>query len=160
MKHVPIALAMMLAACSPEQPDAKAPPSLERSAIARGLVVPEGGGSAIGLFAREGDRLCVVGDDRLRLGVVSDNGTGGSCSGSGSARSDGERLAIDLGGGCRFDASFDGRRIRFPGAVPDACSARCSGRASFAGVYVERVSDAASEAATLRDPRGRALCAG
>lgn len=158
MKRAALALAMLLAACSPE-PTSDTPLSLEQSAVRRGLIVPDGGGSIIGLFSREGDRVCVVGGDTLRIGVVSDSGTGGNCSAAGSVRQDGERLAVDLGDGCRFDASFDGRRIRFPGAVPEACAARCSGRASLVGIEVERVSEAASEAATLRDPRGRALCA-
>ena len=96
----------------------------------------------------------------FRIGVYVDYGNDFFCSGSGEATRTGETLRVTLTNapGCAFDAKFDGDRIAVPGALPDACQKACSHRASLAGLNVERLSDSPSEAAALRDGRGRMLC--
>ncbi len=112
-----------------------------------------------GLYAREGDRLCLVeGEGTARIGVFIDYGDGIGCSGRGTATRDGSGLAIDLGQNCRFAAYADGDRIRFPGALPGACARLCTRRASLTGLTLDRLSESAAEAQALRDPRGTALC--
>jgi hypothetical protein len=69
----------------------------------------------------------------------------------------GQRLRVTLGA-CRFEASFQGDRIVFPGVMPPECEQLCRGRASLAGLEVDRQSGSASEAATLRLRGGKRPC--
>lgn len=153
-----------LAGCS----GASAPPGrgsgesdLETAAIAAGVIPDPRSADISGLYARETDRLCIV-PDRLdfRAGVVVDYGDRQQCSGTGHVTRAGEglHLVFDDAPGCSFDARFDGDRIVLPGRLPGACAKLCSGRASLAGLDVERLSESPTEAATLRDPKGRLLC--
>jgi hypothetical protein len=154
-----LAILLLLAACgeaerAPDTPGAR----LEAAAIARGLVPDPTGGTLTGIWASEADRMCIVpaGAD-MRLGVSVDYGEGQACAGSGSLRRDGDRLRVELTD-CRFDASFDGERIMFPAELPQACQRLCTGRASLSALRVERLSESASEAATLRGTGGQPLC--
>lgn len=135
--------------------------ALERAAVERGLIRDPADTSLAGLYARDDDRLCVVPDGfGYRIGVSVDYGDAIGCSGSGRVTRVDETLHIELGPGdrCSFDASYDGDRIRFPGALPAGCSALCSGRASLAGLEVALLSESGTEAGNLRDARGRRLC--
>jgi hypothetical protein len=162
MRRAVAALAMALAGCSGggDSPDAEAP-DLETVAIERGLVRDPKDDSIAGLYVRGGDRLCLVpaGDD-LRIGAFVLNGSRLGCSASGTARHSGDRLRIDFGGNCAVDARIEGERIIFPARLPAPCAQRCTARGTFGGLRVERLSDVVSEAAALRDPRGRAVCGG
>ena len=154
-------LLLLLAACgraapAPETPGAR----LEAAAVTRGLVPDASGGSLVGSWASDSDRLCVVpNDDKLRVGVLIDYGEGQGCAATGEATRKGDRLRIAFGP-CRFEAEYDGERISFPAELPSACNAACTGRASLTALAVTRLSDSASEATTLRAPNGRALCGG
>lgn len=158
-----LALVLLLAACGERAaPHADTPgAALERAAVAEGLVVDPAAATLVGSWGRDADRVCVVGPDEgeQRIGAVVDHGEGVGCSAGGTVRRDGERLRVDLGGDCRFDARFDGERIVFPAEIPDACAARCTGRASLAALSVDRLSASASEAATLRGRGGATPCA-
>jgi hypothetical protein len=162
MTRAVAALALALAACSGGgDPQNSVAPDLETVAIERGLVRNPEDDSITGLYQRGGDRLCLVpaGED-LRIGAFVLNGSRLGCSASGTAKRSGDRLRIDLGGGCALDARIEGERIIFPARLPAPCAQRCSARASFSGLRVERMSDLVSEAAALRDPRGRPVCGG
>jgi hypothetical protein len=152
-----IAAALLVAGCSQgsSTPETIEGAALEQAAIARGVVRDPAGATPVGLYAREGDRMCVTGK---RIGVFIDYGEGTGCSGRGQYTRDGERLRVELGKDCAFDAAFDGDAVRFPGKLPDGCAALCTKRASLSGLQVDRLSDSASEAAALRDPAGRGLC--
>ncbi|MGR6327761.1 hypothetical protein ACU5AX_01715 [Sphingomonas sp. XXL09] len=132
---------------------------LERAATAAGIVADPARISLVGAWARDTDRLCVVGANSgsLRVGVLVDYGEGQGCAASGIARQRGETLSVGFGG-CRFDARSDGERIVFPATLPSACDSLCTGRASLSALSVDRISAAASEAAQLRATNGRALC--
>jgi hypothetical protein len=136
--------------------------ALEAAAVAEGLIADPARASVAGSWARDSDRVCVVGPERgeQRIGAVVDYGDGVGCGAGGTVRRNGDRLKVALGPDCRFDAQFDGERIVFPSEMPDACEAFCTGRASLAALTVERLSDSASEAETLRDRRGKPLCGG
>ena len=132
---------------------------LERAAIAAGLVVDPASRSLVGVWSRDTDRACVMPNEgnESRIGVLIDYGTGGGCAASGTVRRNGASLDIRLGD-CRITARFDGSRIVFPPEVPAACDALCTGRASISAMSVERESESAAEAASLRSAGGRALC--
>jgi hypothetical protein len=134
---------------------------LEAAAVAAGLVPDPRGVSIVGAWARDNDRLCIVPgkDGAERIGVLTDYGAGNGCVGSGAVRRSGDRLAIDLGA-CRIEGRVEGERIFFSAEVPEACERVCRGNATLAAFSVERVSGSAAEAATLRAPSGRSLCAG
>ena len=155
--------AVLFASCSSQStPDARPTPStLEAAAIEAGVISDPASIDPTGLYARDRDKICVVPSaTAFRVGVYVDYGNDYFCSGSGEATRVGETLHVELTSapGCSFDAKFDGDRIAVPGALPDACQKACSKRASLAGLNVERLSDSPSEAAALRDGRGRMLC--
>lgn len=161
MKHR-LVLALLLAGCDARQPVAQPTTPgarLEAAAVAAGLVVDPAHASEIGSWSRDSDRVCIApgsgGDERI--GALVDYGDGQGCVASGTAVRHGQRLDVAFGG-CRFAARFDGTRIAFPAELPSACEQLCTGRASLAALAVMRVSGSASEARTLRSPRGRLLC--
>ncbi|WP_230769119.1 hypothetical protein [Sphingomonas sp. Leaf4] len=152
---------LLLAACSGPGGDAPAQggAALEAAAIERGIVRDPATRAATGLLAREGDRLCLIErGDTVRIGGFIDYGDGIGCTARGSATRMGETLSVDFGQGCRFDAGFDGDRVRFPGKLPAGCERLCTRRASLAGLTLDRLSESASEAEALRTPKGVALC--
>lgn len=163
MRHT-AALALLVTACNPGDPAPAPTPTattnaLERAAVAAGMV-PDPAADPTGLYAREEDRLCVVpAATGWRVGVATALIDEPGCTASGTLQRRGDRLAIDLGDGCAFDARFEGDRIVFPADVPEACAKRCAGRASLSALDVPMLSDAPAEAAALRDRRGHALCA-
>lgn len=149
-------MALLLAGCSPSAtPQGSEGATLEQAAIARGVVRDPAAAVPIGLYARVGDRLCIAGD---RIGMFIDYGDDIGCSGQGRFVRAGEALRIDLGNGCAFEAAYDGDHIRLPGKLPGACQRLCTRRASLAGFEADRLSESASEARALRDPKGRELC--
>ena len=138
---------------------AVAAPDLETAAVLRGLVPDPADRDVVGLYARDTDRLCVVRQGSgYRVGAYVDYGEGISCNGAGTLSRSGDRVRVTLGEGCAFEARFDGDRIVFPSTVPNGCAALCGRRASFAALDVARLSGSASEAATMRDARGRLPC--
>lgn len=158
-----LALALLLAGCSGNQPreNAAQPQDLESAAIERGLVRDPKDTGIVGLYARDTDRICIVpAGDGYRIGAYVDYGERITCSGAGSVTRVGEVLHIRLGDkdACSFDARFDGDHIRFPGALPDGCTAFCARRASYAGLEVSRLSESTAEARAMRDAAGRRLC--
>ncbi|MES2755113.1 MAG: hypothetical protein V4659_10650 [Pseudomonadota bacterium] len=156
------AVALLLAGCSspianPEQGGA----ALEAAAIAAGVVRDPADTDITGLYARETDRVCVVPAGRgYRIGASIDYGGGQGCSGAGTLTRSGETLRVEFtrAPGCSFDARLDGERIVFPGRLPAACERLCSERVSFAALEGDLLSDASSEATTLRDGKGKLLC--
>ena len=133
---------------------------LEQAAIATGVIRDPASADLTGVYASDPERVCVVpAAQDFRIGVTLDYGEGQQCHASGTLVRAGETLKVDLGDGCAFDARFDGQGIRFPGALPDACQAKCTGRATMAGLSVDTLSASLSEATALTDAKGRALCA-
>lgn len=157
-----IVLVLFLFGCgSPEQgaTDISAGARLEAGATRAGLI-PDSRASIQGSWARDTDRLCVVdsGNGTSRIGAMVDYGDDQGCSASGTVSRSGDRLRVAFGG-CRFEARFDGDRIRFPANLPTACEALCRGRASLAALTVDRLSESRSEASALRSAKGKLLCA-
>lgn len=158
-----LALLLMLAGCDGRNAptaDLDGGAKLEAAAVAAGLVPDPERASLVGSWARDTDRICVVpnGAGAARIGVLIDYGDGNGCAGSGSVTRSGDKLELAIGG-CRLNARFDGERIIFPPSVDAACERLCRGNATLAALSVEQVSQSAAEAATLRTPSGRPLCA-
>lgn len=170
MKRAALAAALLITGCdgaAPPPRPAKTPVALEAAAIQAGVIPDPASMDITGLYTRETDRVCIVPSaTAYRIGVFIDYDEEQHCAGSGTVTRVGDALRVSLGkggeggAGCSFDARFEGDRIVFPPKVPAACQRLCSDRASIAALDVARLSDAISEAATLRDGRGRLLCAG
>ncbi|MES3098379.1 hypothetical protein [Sphingomonas faeni] len=159
MKRV-LLLALMLGGCGREPTTAVADSAgarLESAAETAGIV-PDPNAPLEGSWARDTDRVCVVGTEKTALiGVSVDYGEDQACAGSGTVERSGDALKLAFGA-CKFDARFDGDRIVFPAEVPEACETLCTGRASLAALTVDRLSESRSEAATLRSTKGKLLC--
>ncbi len=159
MKRV-LLLTLMLGGCGPEPTTAVADSAgarLEAAAETAGIV-PDPNAPLQGSWARDTDRVCVVGTEKTaRIGVSVDYGEDQACAASGTVERSGDALKLAFGT-CKFDARFDGDRIVFPAEVPEACESLCTGRASLAALTVDRLSESRSEAATLRSTKGKLLC--
>lgn len=152
--------ALLLAGCgAPVEPGANLSggAALEEAARARELV-PAGKVSPVGVYRNGTDQLCVVPDrDEYRIGASIDYGVGQRCVLKARA-SGGDRLVVDAGGGCRFEARVDAERIGFPAVLPEDCDRACTGRASLTALTAERLSGAVAEASRLRGADGALLC--
>lgn len=155
-------LSLLLASCPPvsvERGGVPAAPDLEQAAIARGLIPDPDHSDIVGLYARDTDRVCVVADGlAYKVGASVDYGDNIGCTAAGEAARSGTTLSIDFGDDCRIAAKFEGDRLVFPAEVPRACAKRCTRRATFGALEVDRVSTLASEAATMRDAKGATPC--
>ena len=134
MRHA-LALALTLAACGrvADQPAAEtAGASLERAAMARGVVADPAKVDPVGLYGSESDRLCVVPQgDGYRVGASVDFGEGQGCVATGAATGR-KTLDVRFGEACRLTAAIEGDRVTFPATLPAGCDRFCTGRASLA----------------------------
>ncbi|MGA1799141.1 hypothetical protein VH567_10205 [Sphingomonas sp. 4RDLI-65] len=153
--------ALVLGGCGQEPSNVVADSAgarLEAAAETTGIV-PDPNAPLQGSWARDTDRVCVVGTEKTaRIGVSVDYGEDQGCAASGTVERSGDALKLAFGA-CTFDARFDGDRIVFPAEMPAACESLCTGRASLAALTVDRISDSRSEASTLRSSAGKLLCA-
>ena len=153
-------LALTLGGCGTEPSNAVAasPGARLEAAAQTAGIVSDPNAPLQGSWARDTDRVCVVGTGKTsRVGVSVDYGEDQTCAASGTVSRSGDVLKLAFGA-CTFDARFDGDRIVFPAEVPAACESLCTGRASLAAVTVDRLSESRSEAATLRSSGGKLLC--
>jgi hypothetical protein len=153
-------LALMLGGCGREPATVAADSAGARleAAAERAGIVPDANAPLQGSWARDTDRICVVGTERTsRIGVSVDYGEDQGCAASGTVERSGDALKLAFGA-CKFEARFDGDRIVFPVEVPEACESLCTGRASLAAFTVDRLSESRSEASTLRSTKGKLLC--
>ncbi len=132
---------------------------LERAADAAGLIAPSARARPVGVFASETARLCLVprGDDTLSAGASVDYGAGQRCVVRGVARA-GTAVTTEWGSGCTVELRYDRDALVFPAVLSAGCEQRCSGRASFAGLRLERLSDSLAEASRTRGADGGLLC--
>ncbi|SFN78326.1 hypothetical protein [Sphingomonas sp. OK281] len=159
MKRV-LLLALMLGGCGrePTTPVADSAGARLEAAAETAGIVPDPNAPLQGSWARDTDRVCVVGTEKTaQIGVSVDYGEDQACAGSGTVERAGDALKLAFGA-CKFEARFDGDRIVFPAEVPEACESLCTGRASLAALTVDRLSESRSEAATLRSTKGKLLC--
>jgi hypothetical protein len=155
--------ALLLAGCerapSSVPPDPPAGAALERAAGTAGLIAAPARERPVGVFAAETARLCLVPrpDGALSAGASVDYGAGQRCVARGSARA-GATLTAEWGRGCTIELRYDRDALVFPATLPADCDTRCSGRATLAGLRLERLSDSIAEASRTRGADGRLLC--
>lgn len=133
---------------------------LDQAAEEANLIVDPDSTSAVGLYERlhgaGTDGVCVVGEDEddLRFGMVMHFGPTLVCEGRGVAEHEGGIIHVEFDDAdCAVEVAFDGRLLRFPGAVPAGCSALCGPRASIAGGAMGRVGWTAGDARRLYSRR-------
>lgn len=154
-------IALVLSGCgrAPSQAVADSAGARLEAAAETAGIVPDPNGPLQGSWARDTDRVCVIGTGKTaRIGVSVDYGEDQGCAASGTVERSADALKVAFGA-CKFDARFDGDRIVFPAEMPEACELLCTGRASLAAVTVDRISESRSEASTLRSSAGKLLCA-
>lgn len=85
-----------------------------------------------------------------------------SCSGSGPATREGDRLTLRLDGdeSCALAAQTDGRRVTLPARIPEACSYYCGEGARMAGATFDKVGGSQADAMRAEDLVGDPLCGG
>lgn len=157
-----VAGVLLLAGCDgPTKPAAEqggAGAALEKTAIVAGIITDPSKLDPVGAYASDTDRVCIVPQrSGFRVGASVDYGEQQGCVARGTA-SGSETLHLEFGDGCSFDARVDGERIVFPAIVPPACDRRCTGRATLTAVSAGRLSNAVTEAQTMRAPDGQPLC--
>ncbi|MBY9061602.1 hypothetical protein K7957_01475 [Sphingomonas yunnanensis] len=139
-----------------EQPAGAA---LERAADMAGLIVAPARERPVGVFATEAARLCLLPrrDGALSAGASVDYGAGQHCVARGVAHA-GSALTMQWGKSCTVTLRYDRDALIVPATLPAGCDSRCSGRASLAGLRLERLSDSIAEASRTRGADGRLLC--
>ena len=161
MRMPAAAVALLLAGCDQAPAPRQATGDgarLEAAAIARGVIDDPAVVTPVGLYTSEEDAVCIVPEGaKLRIGVRVDYGEGQRCAARGTA-SGRDRLAVDLGRDCRFQARLQGEAIAFPVSLPPGCARACEGRASLAALRAVRITRSAAEAAALPGFGGKALC--
>ncbi len=168
MRGAVLALPVLLTACGPRPPPERADATatsraLDGAAIASGQMADPAVRTAAGAYEADTDtgfdRMCVTGaETALAVGLLVSAGAGGACLGRGTAERSGTRLRLLLGEGCRIDATFEGRGIALPDALPEGCRALCTLGATLAGATIPKVGDAPAAAHSLTDAQGHPLC--
>lgn len=159
-----LAMLLLLGGCGSGSGRGDEPPGnrLEAAAVDAGLV-PASDGPATGVWAHDGDRMCVGmpegRDARRRVGLLLDGGRDDRCIAFGTARPIQGGLELDLRR-CRIRVRLDGGQAVLPDRPDPACARLCRGSATLSAVRLDRLSDSAAEAAAFRLPRGRTPCAG
>lgn len=144
------------------------PSSLEKAAVAAGVIPDVRNTSLAGAFERSSDlgtdSFCAVGNDKdgYQIGMLAVFGPDSGCEGLGEAERQGENVTITLTSKkpCTFTASFDGVEIRLPGKLPASCSSYCSARAGFDGVSFQIIGEGNAVARSTRGRDIENLCPG
>jgi hypothetical protein len=109
------------------------------------------------------NQLCMIARDggNTGFGFVAWSSGDPSCSASGVAQRDGNRLRLLLDGdqSCALEARIDGGRVTFPTNVPEACQRYyCGPGAQMAGVQFDKVGGGEADALRATDLVGDPLC--
>jgi hypothetical protein len=110
------------------------------------------------------NQLCMIanGPDKARFGLVVWGSNLHSCSGSGEAVRNGDRLLLTMAGdsACRMEARMDGGIVTLATPMPAGCAYYCGARARLDGASFTRVGATKDEALKAKDLAGDPLCAG
>lgn len=165
MKKLLIVL-LMLAGCSrggepQEGGNAAAPVGPAKSEARPGEI-----GSLVGLYeggeVSRTNQLCMVEGEggETRFGLVVWGANLHSCSGSGTAVREGDRIRLQMAGdeSCAIEARISGGSIVLPESVPDGCAYYCGADARLTAASFKKVGSGAQEAAKAKDLVGDPLC--
>ena len=106
-------------------------------------------------------QMCVVErGGSARFGLVIWSGQSDSCSGSGTAARQGDRLRLSMEGDepCTVEARIEGTRVTFPASVPASCAYYCSRGGRIAGATLDKTGGAEADALRAEDLVGDRLC--
>lgn len=120
----------------------------------------------MGLYEGDGapraNQLCIVENagETPRFGLVVWGANLHSCSGSGTAEREGDRLRLKMAGDetCTIDARISGAGIVLPDSVPDGCAYYCGAEARLTGARFDQVGTGRDDAAKAKDLVGDPLC--
>jgi hypothetical protein len=123
-------------------------------------------GTLTGLYeggqAPQKNQLCLVVNSPTdtRFGLVVWGANQHSCSGSGTAERDGDRLQLKMTGDetCAIDARIEGKSVVLPGTLPQGCAYYCGARARMTGVRFTQAGTGRDEAIKAKDLVGDPLC--
>ena len=108
------------------------------------------------------NQLCIVENagETPRFGLVVWGANLHSCSGSGTAEREGDRLRLAMSGDetCTIDARISGASIVLPESVPDGCAYYCGAQARLTAVRFDQVGTGREDAARAKDLVGDPLC--
>ena len=167
MKKLLIAL-LILGGCSGGEGEgdgnALAPATSGKSAAAP--VRPGEIGALTGLYeggdVSRKNQLCMVENkgEQPRFGLVVWGANQHSCSGSGTAVREGDRLSLKMAGDetCVIEARISGSSILLPESVPDGCAYYCGAQARLTAARFDKVGSARDDAAKAKDLVGDPLC--
>lgn len=113
------------------------------------------------MVAMRRSQLCMIErPGRITFGLVTGGGGTASCSGSGRAARQGDRLLLTMEGesSCVIDARIIGGRVTLPGLLPAGCSYYCAPGAPLAGASFDKTGGADADALRAQDLTGGPLC--
>ena len=167
MKKLLIAL-LILGGCSggEGQDDGNAVAPADGSKTAEAPTRPGEISTLMGLYEGDGapraNQLCIVENagEAPRFGLVVWGANLHSCSGSGTAEREGDRLRLKMAGDetCTIDARISGAGIVLPDSVPDGCAYYCGAEARLTGARFDQVGTGRGDAAKAKDLVGDPLC--
>jgi len=110
------------------------------------------------------NQICMVGGDERQasFGLVAWGENLHSCSGSGRAVREGDKLTLTMAGDerCTIDAKIDGGTITLPATVPEGCSYYCGARARLGSASFVKKGSRLEDAMKAKDLVGEPLCSG
>ena len=108
------------------------------------------------------NQLCIIEGQQARFGLVVWGSNLHSCSGSGTAVREGEKLSLRMAGDetCTIEASISGTTIVLPDSVPDGCAYYCGQRASLERASFTQKGTTVEDARKAKDLVGDPLCTG
>lgn len=108
------------------------------------------------------NQLCMIErEGRSTFGFVAWGEGDKSCSASGIATPDGDRLQLRLDGdeSCTLDARLDGRRVTFPDNIAAECARYyCGDGVEMTGITFDKVGGEEADARRATDLVGEPLC--
>ena len=120
----------------------------------------------VGLYesgrGQQKNQMCIVegSEGEARFGLVVWGGAMHSCSGSGTADKNGDRLVLKMAGdeACTVEATITGKTVTLPQAVPSGCSYYCGARARLGGASFTQSGTTEQAAGQAKDLVGDPLC--
>jgi hypothetical protein len=108
------------------------------------------------------NQLCMVENEgeQPRFGLVVWGSNQNSCSGSGTAERNGERLQLKMTGdeSCTIEARISGKTVILPEKVPDGCAYYCGANARLTAARFDQVGTGRDDAVKAEDLVGDPLC--
>jgi hypothetical protein len=135
-------------------------------APARGTGQPGAVATLTGLYeggqGGQRNQLCMVVNSPTdtRFGLVVWGAAQHSCSGSGTAERESDRLRLKMTGdeACAIDARIEGNAIVLPESLPEGCAYYCGARARMTGARFAQAGTGRDEAIKAKDLVGDPLC--